>query len=424
MATTITKTIREDASGDYTTAVAWEAGEQTDLVAADQIARGLIQNAWVSAEGEFVIQNWTTDATRYVVLEAEGAARHNGLFTSTAHRFLVNGNPAGFGVVRVQQGHVRLIGLQATLQNVTAGSKGTFVNALTGSDVRCISCIGIVDNQGQITNNYFALIVNGFRCRNCLALNTNGTGFRVRGFVFIDTAPTIQQFLYNCNAIDHRGGLPSPGGANGANGYYMHKATEQVRVINCIAKGNEGEGFFEVFASSFESGSEFNAADDVIPASAKGTGSRENQTFTFVNEAGGDFHLAGSDGAAKGFGTDTTALAVEPFADDIDGDLRQSPFDIGMDQTSPAGEVFVGATVNVIQRSQVQILSSLQPSFNSQSQAAGSIQVVQRAPGQVSAQGSILVKFSGSIEDPILGDNRTTVIEHGGQTEAPILWRD
>jgi cytoskeletal protein CcmA (bactofilin family) len=88
------------------------------------------------------------------------------------------------------------------------------------------------------------------------------------------------------------------------------------------------------------------------------------------------------------------------------------------------GEVFTGATVRVTQRSQVQIVSSLQPSFNGQTEVVVSIKVVQRIDGQISAQGSILVKHSGAITDPIAEDNRVTVVEHGAQTEVPILWRD
>jgi hypothetical protein len=87
-------------------------------------------------------------------------------------------------------------------------------------------------------------------------------------------------------------------------------------------------------------------------------------------------------------------------------------------------EIFIGATIRVLQGSQVQIVSSLQPAFNGQESIVVSIQVDQRIPGQISAQGSIRVSRSGSITDPSGADNRLTIIEHGAQTELPILWRD
>jgi len=433
MATTITKTIREDGSGDYTTAAAWEAAEQTDLVAADEIARGLIQQSWVSAEGEFAIQGWTTDATRFVVLEAEGAARHNGLFTSTAHRFLVVGNPVGFSTVRVEQGHVRLIGLQATLQNVTAGSKTAFVNIFTGDFVRFISCIGIVDNQLQICNNVLGIQVNNFGCINCLAHNKNpNASFRTRGFSWIDTTPSGQQVCYNCTAIDHKG--------VDANNYYMHKATEQVRVINCISKGSQSQGFREVFVSSFDSpASGFNATDDSpIPPTAKGTGSRENQTFVFVNEPANNFHLDPGDTGARDFGTDPSAFAVEPFSDDIDGDTRVTLFDIGMDEPPPFGQVEVDASIVVAQngevevdasiavkfQSEVEVDASINAAVNGQVNVAASIRntgrgqvnvdasIVVAQNGEVQVDGSINVKFQGEVQ----ADASIVVLQNGQVT--------
>jgi len=88
------------------------------------------------------------------------------------------------------------------------------------------------------------------------------------------------------------------------------------------------------------------------------------------------------------------------------------------------GQVFVGSTIDVIQRGQVVFVSSLEAALNGQESVVMSIQVDQRINGQVSAQASSLVKHSGAIEDPILEDNRVVVIEHGAQTELPILWRD
>ena len=78
----------------------------------------------------------------------------------------------------------------------------------------------------------------------------------------------------------------------------------------------------------------------------------------------------------------------------------------------------------MIQRGQVVFVSSLEAALNGQESVVMSIQVDQRINGQVSAQASSLVKHSGAIEDPILEDNRVVVIEHGAQTELPILWRD
>ena len=68
---------------------------------------------------------------------------------------------------------------------------------------------------------------------------------------------------------------------------------------------------------------------------APGTSPRINQTFTFVNAAGDDFHLDAADVGADNFGTDLSADANFAFDDDIDGDLFDT-WDIGMDENEPA----------------------------------------------------------------------------------------
>jgi len=405
MATLITKTIREDGSGDYTTTAAWEAAEQKDLVAADEIHRGLIQQSWVSAETvELIITGWTTDATRKVILEAEGAARHIGIFTTTAHRWVLTGNPSGFGVVLVNQSHVQLIGLQVTLKNVTAGSKATFAGGILNNDIlEMDGCIGVVDNPLTIASNFLFILTKTNRIRNCLAYQINTNANRVRAFSWIDNIPVSTSYAYNCNAVNHRSNSQ-------ANGFYMHKATEQVRVINCLANNNEGQGFFEVFASSYEAGSGFNAADDTIPPTAKGTGSRENQTFVFVNEVTqNNFHLDAGDKGARDFGTDTTALAVDPFSNDIDGDTRVTLFDIGMDEPPPFGQVDVDASILVEQNGEVQVDASIAVKFQGEVEVDASIGVAQNGVVQVDASINALVNGQVNVAASIVVEQNSEV---------------
>lgn len=66
-----------------------------------------------------------------------------------------------------------------------------------------------------------------------------------------------------------------------------------------------------------------------------GTGSRSNQTFTFVDAANGDLHLTSGDTGAKGYGTDLSADANYAITLDIDGATRSGTWDIGADQTDP-----------------------------------------------------------------------------------------
>lgn len=73
------------------------------------------------------------------------------------------------------------------------------------------------------------------------------------------------------------------------------------------------------------SGSDYNASttDDLT-----GGNDRTSQTFTFVDAANGDFHLASGDSGARGHGTDLSSDATYAFSDDYDGESRSS-WDIG-----------------------------------------------------------------------------------------------
>jgi hypothetical protein len=65
-----------------------------------------------------------------------------------------------------------------------------------------------------------------------------------------------------------------------------------------------------------------------------GNGNRIYKVFTFVNEEGGDFHLASNDVGARNYGTNLSADANFAFSDDIDGQTRpgENIWDIGTDE--------------------------------------------------------------------------------------------
>jgi hypothetical protein len=82
-----------------------------------------------------------------------------------------------------------------------------------------------------------------------------------------------------------------------------------------------------------------------IPA---GTGNRYSQTFSFLDSANADYHLAQTDSAAKNFGADLSADSNFAFNTDIDGNTRLRPgsgvatWDIGADEAATAVYYSVG----------------------------------------------------------------------------------
>src|SRR3990170_1219772 len=83
MATTVTKTIKSS-GGDYTSLSAWEAGQQGNLVTADQIQ---VAECYSMLDTSIcVINGWTTDATRYIEIKTPVSERHDGKWNTSKYR--------------------------------------------------------------------------------------------------------------------------------------------------------------------------------------------------------------------------------------------------------------------------------------------------------------------------------------------------
>ncbi|MHC4503555.1 MAG: hypothetical protein ACYTFI_09640, partial [Planctomycetota bacterium] len=155
MATTVHKYIKEDGSGDYTSVAAWESARQRNLVTADEIEHAHIQGTWTTAEtGQQSFGGWGTDNTRYIILEAEGDARHAGKWKTDGHRWERAGSTPTFGVVQVSFNatpgagcnNIIFRGLQVR-QIGDAGSRGCFGTSGAGASTRWVrieSCIAWV----------------------------------------------------------------------------------------------------------------------------------------------------------------------------------------------------------------------------------------------------------------------------------------
>nr|WP_143838518.1 hypothetical protein [Nitrospira cf. moscoviensis SBR1015] len=108
---------------------------------------------------------------------------------------------------------------------------------------------------------------------------------------------------------------------------------------NCLSAGGTGIGF----VGTFGLGTTNNAEDDGNGCTMTGPVSCANhrtlQTFTFVNAATRDLHLAGTDAGARNFGLADPLSGF--FSNDFDGATRpgESVWDIGADEfgSAPAG---------------------------------------------------------------------------------------
>lgn len=318
MPMTVTKTIKS-AAGDYSSAAAWEAGQQGDLVAGDTLQMG---QAYAFADTTAVtIAGSTVDSTRYMRLVAAAGAEAQMLWnTSTAYRLSANYCPLIISqsytrIERIQLAttidDTNLTGVRIDLAAVEILVRGCHIRSTPGTYTYGGSSYGIDGGTDALGNRY--LINNVVDWGNGFGVGaTNVFGIKTTNH---DAGKT---YVYNCTLI---GG--SATAALGVTDGYSDTICK-----NVLVKGFIGGDF-----GTMTSGNCTNCASG--DATAVGTGARTSQTFTFAGA--GDYHLSSGDAGAKGFGADLSADATYPFSDDFDAEARSAPWDIGADQTTGGG---------------------------------------------------------------------------------------
>jgi hypothetical protein len=198
-----------------------------------------------------------------------------------------------------------------------------------GLQVKCTANDGSTINCFRMNNANQTGTSGFFEVSHCIAVGVVSGGSTVYGFQpGVSGAGGICK-TWNCIAIDCSQGYV---GAGAGHEFWNCTAadcvtsgfTEDAACVlkNCLSKG-ASVGFIGTFT-----GSTNNAEDD--GNGAPGSNPRSGVTFTFVNAAGDDFHLAENDAGARGFGISDPGSGA--FSDDIDGQTRTGSWDIGFDQ--------------------------------------------------------------------------------------------
>jgi hypothetical protein len=283
-ATVVTKTVGP--GKDYTSLVAFEAGEQRALPLLDEISRALCAN-FEDTAGPIVFTGWSTDEARYILIEAEDNHRSSGLITNRAYRLVRSqiGN-----LIENGEAHTRFVGIQAKNSSpsfavsvfVNRGTDGILWDRCVGEIVSADAGADVFDQQN---NGGIATM------RNCLAYRP--TAGRV-----VKCDDDILR-IYSCTLI---GSVEEIGLGN-------------ITCKNCYAAGRGNPAY-----SAGVNVAESNASDD-----ATGNGAPWNlqnvplDTTTFNDPVNRGFQLvAGS--RLLNVGNDTS---VEPFPLNFTDDLVQ-----------------------------------------------------------------------------------------------------
>lgn len=272
------------------------------------IACGGIQDVYTIFDG------WTTSATNYVRVYAQvGAEAKMPYNTTTSYRiegFVEDGAASGLLYSREEFFRVERIQAKPTPYPYAHNAFVFGSNVVSTSDVRWTGCLvaGFADaadtgeHKGFYVGSLAAII-------NCVVYGFSDTYVTTGGFARTDVDHVS---FYNCTAYNCCNGFLSAGSGNYAK--------------NCLYDQAAQSTFQGFYGNPFLSGTTNNASTD---NTAPSPNARNNQTFTYINAAGGDFHIAGADKGARSFGADLSADASYPFSSDFDGATRTTPWDIG-----------------------------------------------------------------------------------------------
>ena len=321
----------------YTSLAKWESLDENDTLdnlvenfdaSTDLVAAGTVMSVACYADGPdgYVdITGWTTGPDNSIRIftpalpsEAGVSQRHAGVWDDNKFR-IENTEDA----ISVSANYVRIDGLQLrSTDGDTADYAGVEITGSVGASEYHVSNSIIRGSNGtadvRIGINLFLAGSGVMKAWNNLIYDwTGGTGAGsyVSGILPDDLDFTF--YLYNNTVVDNEHGLDS--------------VTGTVIAKNNLVFGNtfNYEGVFDASSTNNLSGP---GADPDTPP----TNARNGVAVTFVNRGADDYHLAPGDTGAQGFAADLSGDPNLAFADDIDGGLRATPWDIGADDAAAA----------------------------------------------------------------------------------------
>lgn len=282
MATEVISTIRSS-GGDYTSLSSWEAGEQRNLVSANEIEVAECYNDWPSGlNNTVVVSGWTTDSTHYVVIRPASGNGHNG---TPGTGFFVSQSGARLSM---SQAYTVVTGIE--VRN-TGANDGLQLNA-TGA--KCFNVLAKAANSAKA-----AIALDNGTAICCYAFDS-GYGYYIGNNCFV-----YNSIATNCTT----------------RGFWSGAATGVA--TNCVAYAC-ATNWVGTWGASSTNNATSSASDDA-PGSSSVTGVSSSD---FANAAGNDFHLS-SGSVLRGAGTNLYST----FTTDIDGDTWPSSgaWDIGFD---------------------------------------------------------------------------------------------
>ena len=223
----------------------------------------------------------------------------------------------GHPPLEVQDNYVRIDGLQVWMTTDTNGALGiTFRSSLGASDYEVSNSIVRGNGSGiediRVGLEIFSAGSGVLKANNNLFYDWIGSGLTFVAGISPDD-PDFTVYLYNNTVVDCEDGINAIQGTVVAKNNLVYNNTD-----NYV-------GVFDAASTNNLSGP---GPDTEIPL----TNAQDGVSVTFVNPGTDDWHLDPSDTGARDFGTNLAGDPDLAFVDDIDGELRPAPWDIGADE--------------------------------------------------------------------------------------------
>jgi hypothetical protein len=280
-----------------------------DLVGVGTSAVARIEGTWTEPDtAPLDLSGWVTDATHFIRIYTTPEARHHGV-AGTGYRLEVTSVARP---IYSTAAHLSIEGLEIY-------GNSTFTGALVYLNPNTSAGVGEIHLSHNLVHGNGANTGGGlfnYTCRGTVRIWNN---------IIFDVATPGYTAAIQTGAgqavIDSNTIVATIAG-------YGIRADSHTLVRNNLIQATNDD-----FYGNFDCGSDHNAAGD---ATAPGEHSRWNQTFSFANAAGRDFHLGAFDTGAHRHGVDLHTDPSGPITDDIDGEARAGGWDIGADQVAGA----------------------------------------------------------------------------------------
>lgn len=319
MPTTVVKTIKS-AGGDYSSLAAWEAAQNGNLVAADEIR--VAECYGFQDTTDVVVAGGTVDSTRYLIIRAASGAEAQSPYDTSGTAYRLDSSGSVVGCISLQQDHTRVerIQIKATLDD--NGVHGVFFgNGNFGRVTGCHITQTTPATFGSTRHAIFAQDVAGDLVihNNIIHWDSRNGAAAVIALNIVNH--TIGKSYVYYNTIRCGGTCPAAIGT-------QEQFTDVVYKNNLIS--DFPGGCFQTAGGAGAAGCTNNAASDGTVAGTAATNNYTYRTFTFVSPT--DHHLQRIDQGARNIGADLSADANYPVSTDFDGASRDSTPDVGADE--------------------------------------------------------------------------------------------